>query len=78
MIRAMTAAALALLAGCSGQEAANPADPSAYAVRLAVIPAAGGAVQRIDLPAEALAALRSPNRADIRVFDGAGAPLAMA
>ncbi|MFD2498961.1 DUF3999 family protein [Rhizorhabdus histidinilytica] len=60
MIRAMTAAALALLAGCSGQEAANPADPSAYAVRLAVIPAAGGAVQRIDLPAEALAALRSP------------------
>ncbi|WP_029549134.1 DUF3999 family protein, partial [Rhizorhabdus wittichii] len=75
MIRAMTAAALALLAGCSGREAANPADPSAYAVRLAVTPAAGGAVQRIDLPAEALAALRSPNRADIRVFDGAGTPL---
>ncbi len=78
MIRAITAAALALLAGCSGREAANPADPSAYAVRLAVTPAAGGAVQRIDLPAEALAALRSPNRADIRVFDGAGTPLAMA
>lgn len=78
MIRTMMAAALVLLTGCSGREAADPANPSAYALRLAVTPAPGGAMQRIDLPAEALAALRSPHRADIRVFDGAGTPLAMA
>ncbi|KQX21557.1 MULTISPECIES: DUF3999 family protein [unclassified Sphingomonas] len=78
MTRWMTAAACALLAGCSAQDGADPADPSAYAVRLAVTPAPGGSVQRIDLPAAALAALRSPTRADVRIFDGAGTPLAMA
>ncbi|MES2497430.1 MAG: DUF3999 family protein [Pseudomonadota bacterium] len=80
MIRSamVMSAAVMLLAGCSIQDQGNPADPAAYAVRLAVTPAPGGSVQRIDVPAEALAALRSPNRADIRVFDGAGTPLSMA
>jgi len=78
MIRVMMAATLALLAGCSPRESADPANPDAYAVRLAVTPAPGGPLQRIDVPAEALAALRSPDRGDIRVFDGAGAPLTMA
>lgn len=78
MMRWTMIATAALLAGCSAQDQGNPADPSGYAVRLAVTPAPGGSVQRIDLPAEALAALRSPNRADIRVFDVAGTPLSMA
>lgn len=78
MIRWAMAAACALLVGCSPGPVTDPADPSAYAVRLAVVPAPGGAVQRIDLPAEALAALRSPNRGDIRLFDGAGTALPMA
>lgn len=72
------AAACALLAGCSQEPAGNPTDPAAYAVRLAVTPTPGASVQRIVVPAEALAALRSPSRADIRIFDGAGTPLAMA
>lgn len=67
-----------LMAGCTAQEPGNPADPSGYAVRLKVTPAPGGGLQRIDLPPEALAALRSPNRADIRIFDAANTPLPMA
>lgn len=80
----MLAAAGALLAGCAQEPPGNPNDPTAYAVRLAVIPVPGAAgaatpsVQRIVVPAEALAALRSPSRADIRIFNGAGTPLAMA
>jgi hypothetical protein len=76
--RWMMAAACALLASCSAQDVADPANPAAYAVRLAVTPAPGGSVQRVELPAAALAALHSPGRADVRIFDGAGTPLAMA
>jgi len=67
-----------LLAGCSAREAAPPADQSGYAVRLAVTPAAGGGLQRIRLPAEALAALRSPDRVDVRLFDREGSALPIA
>lgn len=67
-----------LLAGCTAQEPGNPANPSGYAVQLKVHPAPGGSLQRIDLPPEALAALRSPSRADVRVFDSSNTPLPMA
>ena len=72
------AACAALLAGCSEHEGNNPADPRAYAVRIAVTPAPGAPLQRLEPPAEALAALRSPMRADLRLFDAEGTALPMA
>jgi hypothetical protein len=71
----IAAVALLLLTGAS-----DPADgPGAdYALRLAVTPAPGAPLQRIDLPAQALAALRRPSRADVRVFDRDGTALPMA
>ena len=78
MIRAALAAAALALAACQPGPSNRGAAPSDYEVRLAVTPAPEGGVQRLDLPAEALAALRSPDRDDIRVFDGQNAPLTMA
>lgn len=47
-------------------------DPSAYAVRLPLTLVRGASVQRVELPARALIALRSAAIADLRVFDGRG------
>jgi len=70
-------AALAV-AGC--QPAARPDDPAAYAVRIPVVPAAGGGLQRLTLPAAALVAVQRPDRGDVRLFDanGRAQPLAVA
>jgi hypothetical protein len=79
MIRAaIIAASLLLLVGCQARPGAAPSGPGDFEVRLAVTPAPGDGTQRIPVPAEALAALRAPDRADLRVFDGQGRPLTMA
>lgn len=46
--------------------------PEDYAVRLRVVAAPGGGVQRLELPAEAIVALRRRDAADVRVFDARG------
>ena len=46
--------------------------PADYAVRLPVTPAPGAAVQRVEPPAGALAALRTRGLTDLRLFDADG------
>ena len=57
---------------CDQAPDADPSKPDAYAVQLALEPAAGGALQRLALPAEALIALRRADLGDIRLFDSRG------
>jgi hypothetical protein len=71
-------AATALLAACTAAPPSDPGKAESYAVRLAVTPAEGAAEQRIVLPASALAALQSPDLADLRLFDSAGRALPLA
>lgn len=79
MIRWTVPTLIALaLAGCSEQQAQDPARPDAYAVRLPVVPAPGGPLQRLSSPAMALAALTAPDRSDLRIFDSTGAALPIA
>ena len=78
MRRWLVLAAALVLAGCGAPKPADPADPMAYAARLGVTPAPGAPLQRLGVPAEALAALRSPDRSDLRLFDAAGVALPIA
>ena len=61
--------------------AATPAAsdaPGDYRVRIAVTPGSGSSVQRLAIPAEALAAAEMPNLADLRVFDARGRAMPIA
>ncbi|MBP8234968.1 DUF3999 family protein [Rhizorhabdus sp.] len=79
MIRwTMIAVAAATLAGCNQQAAQDSAQPDVYSVRLGVTPAPGAPLQRVGLPAVALAALTAPDRSDVRIFDATGAALPIA
>lgn len=70
---------LALLASAP-VAAAGGDDPAAYALRVPVTAAAGASLQRLSLPARVLVAARSPQLADVRIFDAAGqaVPIALA
>ena len=72
------AAVLTLLAGCKDAPPVDPAKPDAYALRLAVTAAEGGTIQRLDLPAQALAAIRRDDLGDVRLFDSRGRRMALA
>lgn len=79
MIRRLAIALLALgAAACDRAPETDPATPDRFALRLTVEPAAGGAVQRVILPAQALVAVQRADLGDIRVFDGRGKPLSIA
>jgi hypothetical protein len=52
--------------------AAGGDEPAAYAERVPVTPTGGSPVQRLDLPASVLVAARSPDLADVRVFNAQG------
>lgn len=79
MLRSITLiVAVLLLASCGKTPPADPAMPGSYAVQLAIEPAAGDPLQRLTLPAAALAAMQSPTLADVRVFDARGKVLPMA
>lgn len=52
--------------------------PGAYALRLTLTPAPGGRVQRVALPARILAASRTADLRDVRVFDATGRAMPMA
>ena len=63
---------IASLALIAAEPAGSDRDPGGYAVRLRVVPAAGGGVQRVALPAAAIVALRNRDSSDLRVFDARG------
>lgn len=69
---------LGLAAACSGQTADRTPGPKDFAVALPLEAAPGAQVQRVDLPAAALVALKRPDRGDIRAFDANGRPLSTA
>lgn len=73
-------AALAFAAAClTGAAPAGSGDgPASYAVRLPVTAAAGSSVQRLAIPAEVLAAARTADLSDLRVFDAAGKAMPIA
>lgn len=78
-MRRLVAMALLLAAACSSEKQGDPAaGPDSFALSMPVEPQAGAQVQRVDLPARALIALRRADRGDIRVFDNRGKPLSMA
>ncbi|NTS66335.1 DUF3999 family protein [Sphingomonas sp. HHU CXW] len=58
--------------------AETPDDARAYHVRIAVVPGAGSRLQRVTLPPAALAAVRTSEYADMRVFDARGRAMPMA
>ena len=66
-------AACALSAtACHRAPVAAPANPEAYGLHIALTPAAGAPLQRLELPAAALAAAQRADLGDVRVFDGHG------
>lgn len=70
---AMTAAIF--LGSCGSGTSADPDKATSYLATMPVEPAAGGRLQYLALPAEALIALQRDDLADIRVFDGRGKAL---
>lgn len=69
--------ALMLVAGCGGQDENVEPKPDDFALSLKV-EAEGAKVQRIDLPAAALIAIKRKDKGDIRVVDAHDRPLSMA
>ena len=72
------ARALLTLAATSTLAASNVDRPDEYAITAHVVPAGTAPVQRIELPAAILAALRRADGADMRLFDRDGRILPMA
>lgn len=70
--------AAALLAACQGEQVAEPTRAEAFSFTAAVEPQGPTALQRIEVPAAALAAIRREDLGDIRVFDGRGKVLPLA
>ena len=80
MIRAPLIAALVLLAGCSQAAPPEPKPdrPAGFALVMPVTPAPGASVQRVALPPAAIAALKSADARDVRIFDASGRVIALA
>ncbi|MFI4982065.1 MAG: DUF3999 family protein, partial [Nevskiales bacterium] len=77
-MKRLVAIALLLAASCSGKEGDPAAGPGSFALSLPVEPAPDAQVQRVDLPAQAIVALKRADSGDIRVFDARGKPLSIA
>lgn len=70
--------ALALLAACQGEEQADTRGPEDFTFTAMVEPQGAATLQRIEVPAAALIALKRKDMGDIRVFDGRGVALSVA
>jgi len=57
---------------CDRAPTADPAKPDSYAVQIPIAPAPGGSLQRLELPAAALVAIKRQDIGDVRVFDARG------
>ena len=55
---------------CQRAPVVDPDKPESYAVQIPFVPAAGGYLQRLTLPAAALAVIKRADLGDVRVFDG--------
>lgn len=71
MIARMTTLAIALTLVTPAMAGAGD-EPAAYAQRVPITAVAGSSLQRIDLPARILVASRSPDLADLRIFNAQG------
>ncbi|MEO6103672.1 MAG: DUF3999 family protein [Pseudoxanthomonas sp.] len=70
-----------LLVWCSviaAAPAGSDSDPASYRVQVPVVVAAGSGVQRLVIPAEALAGSQAADLTDIRIFDAANRAMPMA
>jgi hypothetical protein len=72
------AALLALVATAAAAPAGTENDPASYALRVEVKVASGATLHRVDLPASILAAARTPDLDDLRLFDASGRALPVA
>ncbi len=70
--------AFLLLAACQGEKAGGPKGQEGFAFRAAVEPQGSAALQKVEVPAAGLVALKREDMGDIRVFDGRGRPLSIA
>lgn len=73
----IAASLFALVGAAAAAPAGTENDPAAYALRLAVR-AIPGTLHRMELPAAILAAARTPDLADLRLFDASGRALPIA
>ena len=71
-MRTLFLALLTLTVASCDQPSVDPSKPEAYALQLPLEPAPGGRLQRLKLPAEALATLRREDLGDVRLFDSQG------
>ncbi|WP_082463443.1 DUF3999 family protein [Sphingomonas sp. Leaf34] len=73
-------AGLALATGVliAAAPAGSDDDPRAYARHVPIVIAPGSTVQRLAMPAAVLAASRTANLSDVRVFDATGRPMPIA
>ena len=70
--------ALCLLASACGPSAQGPAKGDGFALTLPIKPSEDKGVQRIELPAIAVAALQRDDAGDVRIYDRDGRPLSLA
>jgi hypothetical protein len=76
--RRLAGVALAMGALIAAAPAGSDNDPQSYARRVPIVVAARSAVQRLAVPAVVLAASRTANLSDVRVFDATGRPMPIA
>ncbi len=70
--------AIALLAACQGEKQADTRGPEDFNFTAMIEPQGGAKLQRIEVPAAALVAIKRWDFGDIRVFDGRGKALPIA
>jgi hypothetical protein len=70
--RTLVLALITLAAASCDQPSVDPSKPEAYALQIPLEPAPGERLQRVTLPAQALATLRRDDFGDIRLFDSRG------
>lgn len=71
-------AAVLTLTACGQQPKSTALAPGDFALSLPVEAAAVGQVQRVELPAAAIIAMKRADKADIRIFDARDRPLSIA
>ena len=77
-IRRLAGLLLTMGALIAAAPAGSDDDPRSYARRVPIVVAPGSTVQRVTMPAAVLAASRTANLSDVRVFDATGRPMPIA